>query len=383
MPGFELFGEEEKKAVNDLFDANNGILFAHGFDGIRKNIYRVREFEKAFTERTGASYAQAVSSGSAALLCAIKAMGVEKGDEVVTQSFTFVATVEAIILAGAIPVIVDVDLTLNMDPEDLARKITPKTKLIIPVHMAGVAARMDEILSIAKQKNILVLEDAAQGVGAYYKGLPLGTIGDAGIYSLDFGKTITCGEGGMVITNNEEIFFEARCYHDHGHEYVKAYPRGLDPRHAPGFNFRMNEVQAAIGIAQLGKLDFIVERQKSNKCQLKEGLMKLPVSFRELPDPDGDSGDTCFFMVESSQKANEIVKAIGMNGLGTKNVPDAINWHFAGLWDHMIGQYYEKPLLKVFEKTKNILERTVALPVWVKTDTPWIDKYIETISACF
>lgn len=383
MPGFELFGEEERKSVNDLFDLNNGILFAHGFDAMRKGVYRVRELEKAFAQRIGVSYAQAVSSGSTALLCAIKGMGIGPGDEVITQSFTFVATVEAILLAGATPLIADIDETLNMDPEDLARKITPRTKLIIPVHMAGVAVRMDEILSIAREKNIMVLEDAAQGIGASYKGAALGAIGDAGILSLDYGKTITCGEGGIVLTNDEEIFFKVRCFHDHGHEYKQSRPRGLDPQHAPGFNFRMTEIQAAMGLAQLNKLDFILKRQRENKRKLKEGLKDLPLTFRDLPDPEGDSGDTCFIMAESKEKADEIVKALSKKGLGTKNVPDAINWHFAGKWDHMIGEFYSRPLMEEFEKSRKILERTVALFIWIKTDAPWIEEYIDTISLCF
>lgn len=383
MPGFEIFGEEERKAVNDLFDSNGGILFAHGFDGLRKGIYRVRELEKAFAKRLGVSYAQAVSSGSAALYCVMKAMGIGPGDEVITQSFTFVATVEAILLTGATPVITEIDETLNMDIEDLKEKMSPRTKLIVPVHMAGVAARMDEILTIAREKDIMVLEDAAQGLGGSYNCTPLGTMGNAGILSLDYGKIVTCGEGGMVLTNDERLFFEVRCLHDHGHEYNPSYARGLDPRHTPGFNFRLTEVQAAIALAQLDKLDYIVSRQKQNKNEIKQGLSKLPITFRQIPDPQGDSGDTCFFMVESKEKANQIVKALRDNGLATKNVPDAINWHFAGTWDHMIGRFYGRSLKDEFKKSLNILERTIALFIWVKTDQPWIAKCIDTVSSCF
>jgi 8-amino-3,8-dideoxy-alpha-D-manno-octulosonate transaminase len=383
MPGFELFGEEERKAVNDLFDANNGILFAHGFDKLRKGIYKVREFEKAVASRLEVKYAQAVSSGTTALLCAMKAMGVGPGDEVITQSFTFVATVEAILAAGAKPVIVNINESLNIDPHELSGRLTSRTKLIVPVHMAGVSAEMDEISQIALDHNLMILEDCAQSLGGTYKGKYLGTIGDAGILSLDFGKTITCGEGGMILTNDDARFFEARCYHDHGHEYNQDFPRGLDTRHAPGLNLRMTELQAAIGLAQLNKLDTILERQRNNKARLKEGLKDLPLRFRMLPDQSGDIGDTCFFFVEAKEKAEEIVRTLGAKGLGTKNVPDAINWHFAGTWDHMLGQFYKRSLMEEFQPSLRILERTVALPIWVLTEDLWIDRYIDAIHSCF
>ena len=376
MPGFEVFGEEERKACNELFDINNGILFAHGFGKARKDIYRVREFEKAISEKLSVGYAQAVSSGTSALYTGLKALGIKEGDEVIAQSFTFVATVEAILAVGARPVIVEINETLNMDPADLQRKITKKTKAII-------SAQMDEIMSIAKNYNIRVFEDSAQSLGGTYKDRFLGTIGDAGIYSFDFGKTITCGEGGMVVTSNKDVFNEVRCLHDHGHEYNLSLPRGLDTRHSPGFNFRMTEIQAAIGLAQLKKLDHILLKQKENKLKLKEGLKNLPLKFRDLPDPAGDTADSCFIILESRELAQKIVENLTTCGLATKNVPDAMNWHFAGTWDHMLASFYKKPLLKEFERSWNILERTVALPIWVQTKEPWIEQYIQAISQVF
>jgi len=228
MPGWEIIGEEERRAVNDVFD-NGGVLFRHSFVAIRNNMYKVKDFEIAFAKHVGASYAHAVTSGSAALKVALKAIGVGPGDEVITQCHTFVATVEAIIECGATPVLTDVDYTLNMDPEDLKRKITPRTKAIIPVHMLGVAARMDVITEVAAQHGLLVLEDAAQACGGTYQGRHLGTIGNAGTFSFDHGKILTTGEGGMVVTSDEKLYLNARIYADHGHEDNPAVPRGRIP----------------------------------------------------------------------------------------------------------------------------------------------------------
>lgn len=383
MPGFELFGKEERKAVNDLFDINNGVLFAHGFDKARKGVYRVREFEKAIGKRFAVPYVQAVSSGTAALYTALKALGVKEGDEVITQSFTFVATIEAILAVGAKPVITDIDTTFTMDPDDLDKKITKKTKVVIPVHMAGVLAQMDEIMSLAGRRGIKVLEDSAQTIGGEYKARYAGTIGDAGIYSFDFGKTVTCGEGGMIVSSCKDVFQEARSFHDHGHEYNTSLPRGLDTRHAPGFNFRMTEIQAAIGLAQLEKLDYILSKQRENKNRLKEGIRGLDIEFRKIPVPESDTADSCFILLKDKKRADAIVSALAKKGLSTKNVPDAINWHFAGTWDHMLKSFYKRPLLEEFKKSREILERTVALPIWVKTEDPWIDKYVDAITSCF
>ena len=187
MPGFEVFGAEERDAINELFDLNGGIIFAHSFDAMRKGVYRVREFETAFALRMGIKYAQAVSSGSTALKTALKALGIKRGDEVITTAFTFVATVEAILECGARPVIVDINETLNISPEAFEEAITSKTKVVIPVHMMGVSAQMDEIMYVAKRNNLKVLEDTAQGLGGTYKGRTLGTIGDMGAFSLDAG----------------------------------------------------------------------------------------------------------------------------------------------------------------------------------------------------
>lgn len=373
MPGFELINEEEKKAVDEVFD-RGGVLSRYGLDAKREKIFRVDEFEKEIAKKMGAKYCLCVSSGSAALKLVLFAMGVRRGDEVITQSFTFIATVEAILELGAVPVITEVDKTLNMDPEDLEKKITSKTKVIIPVHMGGVSAKMDEIMAIAKKHNIFVLEDSAQAMGATYKGKHLGTIGDAGIYSLDIGKAVTTGEGGLLITNKEEIWRKAREYSDHGHENNPNFLRGEDTRTYWGFNYKATEIQGAIGLVQLKKLDYILETQRKNKKRIKEAISDIKnIEFRELPDVEGDAGDTFIFFVESREKASKFAKLLSEQGLGTKNLPDAVSWHFAGTWTHIF------PDCSIWPKSEETLRRAIAIPIMVKMDEGQIKKIIKAI----
>ena len=381
MPGYELFGEEEKNAALELFDLNGGILFAHGFDPLRKGVYKVREFENIISTKVESSHCQVVSSGSAALLVAIKALGVQKGDEVITQSFTFVATVESIIEAGAIPVITEVDSSLNMDPADLERKITSRTRLILPVHMAGAPADMDRIISIANKHDIPVLEDSAQCFGGSFRGKPAGTIGNAGIYSFDFAKNITTGEGGAIVTNEVEIFNISRALHDHGHEYNPNYPRGKDTRSSPGFNYRMTEIQAAIGIAQMNKLDFIVSKQRENKNRIKEGIKDLDLEFRVLHDSAGDIGDTLIFFLPEKDIAEKFASMLYEKGLGTKNLPDALQWHFAGTWEHLFKEFpHLQNCSQLWPASQLLLERAIALPINVKMLESDIEHIIYSVS---
>src|SRR6476646_9793434 len=218
MPGFEFFGEEERKHVNDVLET--GILMRYGFDGPRKGIWKAKELEEAICKTFGSKYAQLTSSGTSALTTALAALGIGAGDEVIMPSFTFVASFEAVLSVGAVPVLVDVDDTLTMNPDAVRNAITSKTKCLMPVHMCGSMADMDALIAIAKEHKLIVLEDACQSIGASYKGKTLGTIGDAGTFSFDFVKTITCGEGGAVITNKEDVYTKCDGYSDHGHDHI-------------------------------------------------------------------------------------------------------------------------------------------------------------------
>ena len=383
MPGFEVIGNEEREALNEIFDADRGILFAHGFEALRNNNFRVRDFEKAFAHRLGAAHAQAVSSGSTALYVALKSLGVGPGDEVITQSFTFVATVEAILMAGATPVITEIDETFNMSPDDLERKVTDCTKVIIPVHMAGVPAAMRPILAIAKKHNVKVLEDTAQGIGAKYDGRYLGTLGDAGCFSLDFGKTITSGEGGMVLTNDESLFRESLAFHDHGHEYNPHVGRADDTRHSWGFNFRMTEMQAAVGLAQLKKLDRIIDRSRANKTRIEQAIFAgVPdVRFRTVPEGGEENYDSIYLIFESPERTKRALANLKASGLGTKNVPDALKWHFAGAWEHMFSDVpaYRDNFATAWPESTRLLERSIALPVMVNWDDTFLSQHIKKL----
>ena len=369
MPGFEVFGKEEQDAINKLFDINGGIIFAHGFDAIRKGVYRVREFENAVVKRMQVKYAQAVASCTAALRVALAAIDAGPGDEIIIPSFTFVATAEAVIQTGADLVIVNINDSLNMNPTDFESAITEKTKAVIPVHMMGAPADMDAIMAIASKHNVLVLEDSAQTVGGTWRGKALGTIGHLGCYSFDAGKVIITGEGGMVLTDSEEYFIKVRAYHDHGHEYSSDVGRGEEGAIGAGFNYRMTELQGAIGIVQLGKLDMILEAQRKNKAKLKKFLVEggFPFRYRKILD-DGELGDALIFFLEDRKQTALFVEEMIKKGLGTKNLPDAMKWHFSRHWNHMFQKYgwYRETYKVQWQQSADILERSIAVPIMVK-----------------
>ena len=335
MPGFEVFGDKEKKEIMDVLDT--GVLFRYEFGEQRKGIYKVRTFEENFARYTGAGYAQAVTSGTVALKVALAVLGIGPGDEVITQGFTFVATWEAIFDIGATPVFTEVDTTLNMDPADLEKKITARTKAIIPVHMLGSGARIDEIMAIADRHNIPVIEDTAQAAGGRWRGKHLGTFGKCGTFSFDAVKTITTGEGGMVITDDEKVWRNMSEYHDHGHDHVpNPGGRGGEGRSFIGFNYRMMELQGAIGIAQLAQLDYIVASQRKNKTAMRDAVSKLPgVTFRTLVDDEGDSATFLAFFLSSREKAQAVNRVLQDNGAAAIAFADN-TWHYYPKWEHLI-----------------------------------------------
>ncbi len=368
MPGYEVIGSEEFAEVQDVFD-RGGILFRHGFDALRNNCYKVKEFEQNFAKSMGVDYSLAVSSGTAALRVALAALGVGPGDEVITQSFTFVATVEAIIEAQAIPVCADIDTTLNMDPADLERRITPKTKAVIVVHMLGTPARLPEIVEICRRHKLLLIEDTAWGCGGSLQDRPLGTWGDIGTFSFDFAKTMTTGEGGMLVFRDEAIYQRAAAWHDHGHENNPAVPRWEDTRASSGFNYRMMELQGAVGLAQLKKLPEVVTAQRKNKAALWREICDVEgVEPRAVPDESYETADALVFLVRDNATARRCRDELIKIGLATKILPEAYSWHFAGTWDHMpeLVNVHGGDLTTAFKASNEILSRAVSLPVGVK-----------------
>jgi 8-amino-3,8-dideoxy-alpha-D-manno-octulosonate transaminase len=335
VPGFEVFGAEEKQQVMEVLDS--GVLFRYEFAAQRNNVWKVLEFERAFAAYTGANHAQAVTSGSAALKVALTALGIGAGDEVITQGFTFVATWEAILDCGAIPVFTEVDMTLNMDPADLEKKITAKTKAIIPVHMMGAPARIEAIKAIADRHNIPVIEDTAQAAGCRLQGRHLGSFGAVGTFSFDAVKTMTTGEGGMCITSDPALWQRMSEYHDHGHDHVpNPGGRGGEGRPFVGFNYRMMEIQGAIGLAQLAKLDGMVTAQKKNKQFFQEAVSVLSgVEYREILDPAGDSATFISFMLPDRQRTDAVNQVLRQEGVGAVRWSEN-GWHYYPNWEHLL-----------------------------------------------
>jgi len=334
MPGFEFFGAEERKHVNDVLET--GILMRYGFDGPRKGIWKAKELEEAICQTFGCKHAQLVSSGTAALTTAMSALGIGYGDEVILPSFTFVASFEAVLSVGAIPVFVDVDDTLTLNPDAVRNAITVKTKCVMPVHMCGSMADMDALQAICKENNLLLLEDACQSIGATYKGKKLGTIGDAGTFSFDFVKTITCAEGGAVLTNREDVYINSDGYSDHGHDH-KGVDRGADLHPFVGYNFRISELHAAVGLAQIKKLDTFLSTQKKNHTALKNILSAVPeISFRRIPDETGDSCTFLSWFLPTEDITRAVVAEMKVQNILAGNFYwYDNNWHYIRKWDHL------------------------------------------------
>ena len=334
MPGYELWSDKERKEVNDVL--NTGILMRYGFDGPRQGIWKSKELESAICNTFGCKYAQLTSSGTAALSTAMSALGIGYGDEVITPAFTFVASFEAILSVGAVPVLVDVDETLTLNPEAVRSAITPKTKAIMPVHMCGSMADMDALLNICKEHQLLLLEDACQSIGASYKGKHLGTIGHAGTFSFDFVKTMTCAEGGVVMTNDENVFTNSDGFTDHGHDH-KGADRGADLHPFIGYNYRISELHAAVGLAQIKKLPEFLATQKKNHAQLKNILSQVAeVSFRKIPDPAGDSCTFLSWFLPTEAQTMAVVSEMKTQGILAGNFYwYDNNWHYIRKWDHL------------------------------------------------
>jgi 8-amino-3,8-dideoxy-alpha-D-manno-octulosonate transaminase len=349
MPGFEWWGAEERKEVNDVLET--GVLMRYGFDGPRKGVWKALELEQEITNVFGCKYAQLTSSGTAALTTALSALSIGYGDEVIMPTFTFVASFEAVLSVGAIPVLADIDESLTLNPASVRAAITTKTKCVMPVHMCGSMAWMDELKSICNEHNLVLLEDACQSIGATYKGKYLGTIGHAGTFSFDYVKTITCGEGGVVMTNNEDAYTKCDGYTDHGHDH-KGTDRGADLHPFIGYNFRISELHAAVGLAQIKKLDKILAAQKANNKLLRSFLEQVPeISFRTIPDPSGDSCTFLSWFLPTEFLTQAVVAELKAQGIYAGNFYwYDNNWHYIRKWDHLKQSVTLNPLSNTIQK---------------------------------
>ncbi|MFB3828399.1 MAG: DegT/DnrJ/EryC1/StrS family aminotransferase [Bryobacteraceae bacterium] len=299
------YDDKERAELNEVLETGRPFRwYGPGKEPPKK----VATFEKEFAAHMGVKYALAVTSGTAALQTAMAALGIGPGDEVILPAWTWHSCFNAVVLAGALPICAEVDETFNLDPDDIESRITPQTKLIMAVHLQGNPADLDRILPIARKRNIKVMEDCAQSVGASYKGRKLGSYGDISIYSLQLNKTITAGEGGAVVTSDPLLYERAVRFHDLGglrplHEAALGKPRA---DWYIGCNFRMNEFSGGVLLAQLRKLDTIVNATRTNARRVYDGIRDLPgIKFRKLPDPAGEIGSAIFIGFDSKQKCEK------------------------------------------------------------------------------
>ena len=333
MPGFEIFGAEERKQVNQVLET--GILMRYGFDGLRNGHWKAKEFEQAFAKRMGADYCQLVSSGTAALTVALASAGIGAGDEVIMPTFTFVASFESILALGAVPILVDIDETLTLDPSAVEAAVTPRTKCVMPVHMCGSMADLNALKDICKKHGLILIEDACQALGGTYFGKPLGSIGDLGCFSFDFVKTITCGEGGGIITNNEQYAIHADHYQDHGHDHI-GNDRGAESHPFMGYNFRISELHAAVGLAQLEKLNGILKIQKENYSILRQAIEGIEgITFRKVPEGGEENYSFLNFFLPSEEMAQKAHRALSEAGVDACFYWFTNNWHYIKGWGHL------------------------------------------------
>lgn len=333
MPGFELFGDAERKEVTDVLES--GVLMRYGFDSLRNGHYKAKQLELEINKRFNINYSQLCSSGTSAVTMALAASGIGSGDEVIIPSFTFVASFEAIIMTGAIPVVVDIDDTLTLDIESVEKAITSKTKAIMPVHMCGSMADMRALKELSSKYSLLLIEDACQAIGGTYDGMPLGTIGDLGCFSFDFVKTITCGEGGVVVTNNKEFALKLDYFNDHGHDHI-GNNRGAESHPFIGYNFRISELNAAVGLAQFRRIDEFLNIQKLNYTIIRDALQKIEdISFRKVPLGGVESYAFLNFFLDDIETAKQVHKSFLSNGIDSCFHYLDNNWHYIRKWDHL------------------------------------------------
>ena len=348
MPGFELFGDAERSELNDVLD--NGVLMRYGFDGMRNGHWKAKELEACLQDELGVKHAQLVSSGTAAVSIALASAGIGAGDEVIIPTFTFVASFEAIMMLGAIPVLVEIDDTLTLDPESVIAAITPKTKAIMPVHMCGSMANLDALMEICKTNDLVLIEDSSQATGASYKGKPVGSIGDLGCLSLDYVKIITCGEGGAVLTNNEDYYRHADHYSDHGHDHV-GNDRGAETHPFLGYNFRISELHAAVGLAQLKRLKEFVAIQKKNYSIIRTALAHIPeVTFRRVPEGGEESYSFLSFYLPNLEITRNVAASFKASGVDACFHYYDNGWHYIREWQHL------KDLKTLYPLSKEVKE---------------------------
>jgi len=341
-----------------------GYLSRYGKEDNPKFKHKVVTLEQRFAERSGVKHALAVNGGTGAIMASLVALGVGPGVEVLVPGYTFVASISAVLAVGGIPVLAEIDESMTMDPADLDGKITGRTRVIMPVHMLGNPSAMDAIMAVARRHKLLVLEDSCQAMGASYKGRPVGTVGNIAAFSLNFQKTITSGDGGLVITDDTALYERAFAFHDQGHKPLRM---GLEigRRSILGINLRMNELSGAFALGQLEKLDRILSMLKDRKARFKNALLEARIpgmKFRTLNDP-GECATLLVVIFDDAGAASRVAKE-----LGSKTVAES-GWHVYNHMEQILAVTDEKgkPRYRkgMLPRTDDILSRSIALSVGV------------------
>ena len=328
-PGIELVGAEEMAEVMEVLQS--GFLSRYGPSDDPAFGAKVHHIEEAIAKIANVRYGLALhGGGSAALWITLLGLGVGAGDEVIVPGFTYVASISAIVYTGATPILAEIDQTFDLDPVDVEAKITSRTAAILVVHMLGAPARLTELKAIADRHGIPLVEDCAQAFGATYQGVGVGGIGTAGTFSFNEFKTITCGDGGMIVTDDQALYERCFAMHDQGHA-----PDRLESKYAPrpflGMNFRMTELSGAVLLAQVRKLDLITSHLRANKAIVKDILGEVPaIDYRTLTDPDGDLATHLVVVLPSKEIARNVAAEIGSKTLSESG------WHTYSRMNHLL-----------------------------------------------
>ena len=332
---------EGRRKIRAVLAREKSLRGPHLFRYYNPKPSKVAEAEKLFGEFIGARHTLAVNSCTSALVAAFRALGIGMGDEVIVPAYTFFATASTVAVCNAIPVIADVDDTLTLDPKDLERRITKRTRAIAVVHMRGAPAQMDEIMRIARKRKLAVVEDVAQSCGGSYRGRKLGAIGAIGCFSFDYYKMLNCGEGGFLTTGDEWLYTRAQSWHDTAacwrpERYAAERREG---ELFCGENYRMSELQGAVALAQIRKADRFLKGYRASRDRILRAL-RLPegVALRRLADPEGDTGVCIIFYLPDVEQTKRALKALKAEGVPAGGVYDAQikDWHIYSHWEHIL-----------------------------------------------
>jgi 8-amino-3,8-dideoxy-alpha-D-manno-octulosonate transaminase len=348
--------------------------------------------EQKYRDHCGVPHALAIGGGgTGALICGLVGLGIGSGDEVIVPGYTYIATAAACLVVGAIPVLAEIDESLTIDPSDLESKMTPHTRAIIPVHMRGTIANMDAVMAVARKHHLKVLEDCAQANGGQYRGRAVGSIGDAGAFSLQHYKIITAGEGGVVTTHDEKVYRRAAVRHDSALQFWRADEQWET---FAGENFRMSELHAALGLVQFDRMDGILSRCRAVKKRLRALTADLPrIRQQPLPCAEGDCGITFAFFLDRPEDARLFSEALAAEGVPNatiynKMIPDR---HIYCAWDYVMEKRTSDPTgwpwtaaHRPIEYRADMLPRTLDILgrcITISISQHWTDRHVEQVSA--